>query len=122
MTEWLRLDGPVVIGQSLTDPGDMGEPRIVTEDGVTMVTVPSFDLWPGGDADRIIAAATVLVESLDRRLEVAEELADDPTKEGLWKAQVTAVGRAEAELRAAIERSEYVRRLRKMLVDHLEGI
>jgi hypothetical protein len=41
----LRLDGPVVIIQSLRDPGDIGEPRTVTEDGVTYVTVPSFDHW-----------------------------------------------------------------------------
>src|SRR5689334_16006348 len=41
----LRLDGPVVIVQSLTDPGDIGEPRVFEADGVTYVTVPSLDHW-----------------------------------------------------------------------------
>lgn len=45
----IRLDGPVAVGQSDTDPGDMGEPRVFEADGVTYVTVPSFDLWPSDD-------------------------------------------------------------------------
>jgi len=39
-------NGPVVIVQTPTDPGDMGEPRVITADGETIVFVPSFDLWP----------------------------------------------------------------------------
>jgi hypothetical protein len=55
MSEELRLDGPcrecggvgpVVIVQCDTDPGDMGEPRIVHADDETIVFVPSFSLWP----------------------------------------------------------------------------
>lgn len=55
----LRLDGPchecggigpVVIVQSDTDPGDIGEPRMVESDGETIVIVPSFDLWLGSPA------------------------------------------------------------------------
>lgn len=42
----LRLEGPVVISQSPTDPGDIGEPRITVADGVTYVSVPEFELWP----------------------------------------------------------------------------
>ena len=51
----LRLDGichecggvgPVVIVQCDTDPGDMGEPRIVWADDECVVFVPSFSLWP----------------------------------------------------------------------------
>jgi hypothetical protein len=38
--------GPVVIAQTRTDPGDIGEPRIVQFDGVTHVCVPDFDRWP----------------------------------------------------------------------------
>jgi hypothetical protein len=41
----LRLDGPIEIAQSDTDPGDMGEPRVFESDGVTYVTVPSFTFW-----------------------------------------------------------------------------
>lgn len=41
--------GPVVIVQCDTDPGDMGEPRIVSDDDETIVFVPSFDLWPGDE-------------------------------------------------------------------------
>ena len=41
----LRLDGPVVIGESDTDPGDMGEPRQFVADGVTYVTVPPVEAW-----------------------------------------------------------------------------
>jgi hypothetical protein len=59
MNEELRLDGPchecggigpVVIVQTDTDPGDMGEPRIVHAEGEVIVFVPSFDLWPDGAA------------------------------------------------------------------------
>jgi transcriptional regulator with XRE-family HTH domain len=46
----LRLDGPVVIGQCATDPGDMGEPRVVVSDGITYISVPLFDLWPRDEA------------------------------------------------------------------------
>lgn len=38
--------GPVVIVQCDTDPGDMGEPRLVHADDEVIVFVPSFDLWP----------------------------------------------------------------------------
>ena len=52
--EELRLDGSchecggmgvVVIVQTDTDPGDIGEPRIVHADDEVIVFVPSFDLW-----------------------------------------------------------------------------
>jgi hypothetical protein len=43
----LRIEeGPVVIVQTPTDPGDIGEPRVVEADGVTYVFVPDFVLWP----------------------------------------------------------------------------
>ena len=59
MTDELRLDGPcrecggsgpVVIVQTDTDPGDIGEPRIVHTDDETIVFVPSFSLWPKEEA------------------------------------------------------------------------
>jgi hypothetical protein len=40
-----RFDGPVVIAISETDPGDMGEPRSFTSDGVTYLTVPPSKAW-----------------------------------------------------------------------------
>lgn len=46
VTRTLRLDGRVVISQTPTDPGDIGEPRITTMDDVTYVSVPEFELWP----------------------------------------------------------------------------
>lgn len=55
MSDELRLDGPchecggigpVVIVQTDTDPGDIGEPRIVHADDETIVFVPSFEYWP----------------------------------------------------------------------------
>jgi hypothetical protein len=61
VSEELRLEGPchecggvgpVVIVQSDTDPGDIGEPRIVYNygsDQETVVVVPSFSLWPDPD-------------------------------------------------------------------------
>jgi hypothetical protein len=58
--EELRLDGichecggvgPVVIVQCDTDPGDMGEPRVVHADDEVIVFVPSFDLWPAAPPD-----------------------------------------------------------------------
>jgi len=43
-TRELRIEqGPVVISQTRTDPGDMGEPRVLESDGVTYVAVPDFD-------------------------------------------------------------------------------
>jgi len=42
----LEIEGPVTIYQTGTDPGDMGEPRILTEDHRTLVAIPSFSLWP----------------------------------------------------------------------------
>ena len=33
----LRIEGKVEITQTDTDPGDMGEPRVVTADGVTVI-------------------------------------------------------------------------------------
>lgn len=45
-TARMRIDaGPVELVQSPTDPGDIGEPRIVSEDGVTYVVVPDFEHW-----------------------------------------------------------------------------
>lgn len=45
-TRELRIEaGPVVIAQTRTDPGYMGEPRTFVSDGVTYVSVPDFDLW-----------------------------------------------------------------------------
>lgn len=45
-TRELRIEvGPVVIAQTRSDPGDMGEPRVFSSEGVTYVTVPDFDLW-----------------------------------------------------------------------------
>ena len=43
----MRLDGPVILIQSVTDPGDIGEPREFWDDDekATCVVVPSFDLW-----------------------------------------------------------------------------
>jgi hypothetical protein len=57
-TRELRIEqGPVVISQTRTDPGDMGEPRVLESDGVTYVTVPSFAYWAqptrGLDAERL---------------------------------------------------------------------
>ena len=45
--ETMRLDGPVILIQSDTDPGDMGEPREFWDDDAkaTCIVVPSFDLW-----------------------------------------------------------------------------
>ena|SRR6266571_3098931 len=43
-TRELRIEqGPVVISQTRTDPGEMGEPRVMDSDGVTYVAVPDFD-------------------------------------------------------------------------------
>ena len=41
-----HVNGQVVILQTKSDPGDMGEPRIFSEDGVTYICVPNFELWP----------------------------------------------------------------------------
>lgn len=38
----MHLDGPVVITESDIDPGDLGEPRVVSEDGTTFVVVPPW--------------------------------------------------------------------------------
>lgn len=46
----LRRDGPVVLVQSDTDPGDMGEPRELIDDGATVLIVPSFELWAAAGA------------------------------------------------------------------------
>ena len=40
-----RFDGPVVIAISESDPGDMGELRTFTSDGVTYLTVPPTKAW-----------------------------------------------------------------------------
>lgn len=47
MTE-RRIDGPVILVQTATDPGDIGEPRSIWDDEekAEVVFVPSFDLWP----------------------------------------------------------------------------
>ncbi len=45
-TRRLDLHGHVVISQTPTDPGDIGEPRISTMDDLTYVSVPEFELWP----------------------------------------------------------------------------
>jgi hypothetical protein len=50
-----RFDGPVVIIQSLDDPGDMGEPREWIEDGVTHVVVPAWECWAAPSQDRSAA-------------------------------------------------------------------
>lgn len=42
----LELDGHVVISQTPTDPGDIGEPRVSIADETTYVSVPEFELWP----------------------------------------------------------------------------
>jgi hypothetical protein len=59
----LHIEGSLVIFQTATDPGDMGEPRIVTEDETTYVAVPSFDLWGRPDA-RSASVAGLDVERL----------------------------------------------------------
>ena len=46
MSREMRLSGNVVIVQCDEDPGDKGEPRIVSEDDTTYVFVPAFELWP----------------------------------------------------------------------------
>lgn len=42
----LEVNGRVVISQTPTDPGDIGEPRVSTMDDTTYVSVPEFELWP----------------------------------------------------------------------------
>jgi hypothetical protein len=55
VTRELRIEsGPVVIVQTDSDPGDMGEPRIITEDGATVVFVPSFSYWPGDEPPSLV--------------------------------------------------------------------
>jgi hypothetical protein len=45
-----RFDGPLVVLESDTDPGDMGEPREFwsDEDKATVLVVPSAHCWPHG--------------------------------------------------------------------------
>ena len=65
----MRLGGLVVITESDIDPGELGEPRIFSEDGVTFVTVPSWDDPMTGRArqmwDVISAARDVLLVVTD---------------------------------------------------------
>ena len=43
--------GPLVVIQSLDDPGDMGEPREWTENGVDYLVVPAWECWPRSKAE-----------------------------------------------------------------------
>lgn len=52
-----RYDGPVVIETSDEDPGDMGEPRQFTADGVTYLTVPPPEAWGWKDLQAALARA-----------------------------------------------------------------
>lgn len=45
-TRRLEVGGRVVISQTPTDPGDIGEPRVSVMDDTTYVSVPEFELWP----------------------------------------------------------------------------
>jgi hypothetical protein len=40
----VRIEGPVEIAFTETDPGDYGEPHLFAEEDVTFVTVPTWDL------------------------------------------------------------------------------
>lgn len=46
----LNDDGRAIaeLRQSFGDPGDMGEPRQMTAEGVILLTIPSFSLWAAG--------------------------------------------------------------------------
>lgn len=61
----LRLDGPVVLIQANDDPGDMGEPRQWSEDGIHYVVVPSFALWPSGQSLRSDWTGCEMAERMD---------------------------------------------------------
>jgi len=67
----MTASGRVELYQTLTDPGDIGEPRVVQADGVTYIAVPHFDLWPAEDGVRVAlpadltpAEAQALIERL----------------------------------------------------------
>lgn len=71
----LRIErGPVVVVQCDTDPGDMGEPRVVRDDGETIVFVPSFELWPSDAAiEASVGANPRVLAMLDQPLVRVEE-------------------------------------------------
>lgn len=67
----LRIDrAPVVIGESVTDPGSMGEPFMFESDGTTYVTVPPASWWTLGE---LIEPALIY---LDRFVSVDDAMAD----------------------------------------------
>ena len=83
VTRELRIEqGPVVIAQTDTDPGDMGEPRVFDSDGVTYVAVPDFEAHWSVPADRESEAVALLnVDSAIRAY-----LTRLPKEETLWLA------------------------------------
>jgi hypothetical protein len=71
-TRELRIEqGPVVISQVRTDPGDMGEPRVLESDGVTYVAVPDFDgEWAVAATPVGALDATVLAQAMSVSLDI----------------------------------------------------
>lgn len=83
----LNLMGHVVIGQSDTDPGDMGEPRHFTSDGTHYVTVPSFRLWAAE------AALTELADAAEQYVLSSAPEREDLLLKAVWKARGSLKGK-----------------------------